>query len=134
MLKHSPPDTPLPELLQQLDRDGYVIIPSLLSPIQVRAIKDALAPYLRGEKMGRNDFEGYESERVYALMAKSPVFADLAAQVGRERVLDRTHLGWRQQRRDDHVAVFVELPQQLRQWCVVGAVVEHASVSSRAVT
>ena len=79
MLNHSPNDTPLPELLRQLDEDGYVILPSLLPPTQVRAIKDALAPYLRGEKMGRNDFEGYESERVYALLAKSPVFADLAA-------------------------------------------------------
>jgi len=79
VLNHSPNDTPLPELLRQLDEDGYVIIPSLLPPTQVRAIKDALAPYLRGEKMGRNDFEGYESERVYALLAKSPVFADLAA-------------------------------------------------------
>ena len=29
--------------------------------------------------MGRNDFEGYESERVYALLAKSPVFGELAA-------------------------------------------------------
>ena len=30
--------------------------------------------------MGRNDFEGYRSERVYALLAKSPVFADLVAE------------------------------------------------------
>ncbi len=29
--------------------------------------------------MGRNDFEGYDSERVYALLAKSPVFGELAA-------------------------------------------------------
>jgi ectoine hydroxylase-related dioxygenase (phytanoyl-CoA dioxygenase family) len=79
MLKHSPPDTPLPALLQQLDSDGYVIIPSLLPPTQVRAIRDALAPYLQREKMGRNDFEGYDSERVYALLAKSPVFGELAA-------------------------------------------------------
>jgi ectoine hydroxylase-related dioxygenase (phytanoyl-CoA dioxygenase family) len=79
MLKHSQPDTPLPELLQQLDTDGYVIIPSLLPPQQVNAIRDALAPYLQREKMGRNDFEGYDSERVYALLAKSPVFGELAA-------------------------------------------------------
>jgi ectoine hydroxylase-related dioxygenase (phytanoyl-CoA dioxygenase family) len=79
MLKHSKPDTPLPELLQQLDTDGYVIIPSLLPPAQVKAIRDALAPYLQRKKMGRNDFEGYDSERVYALLAKSPVFGELAA-------------------------------------------------------
>ena len=79
MLKHSPPDTPLPQLLQQLDDDGYVIIPSLLPPAQVQAIRDALAPYLQRQLMGRNDFEGYDSERVYALLAKSPVFGELAA-------------------------------------------------------
>ncbi len=35
MLKHSKPDTPLPQLLQQLDEDGYVILPSLIPPSQV---------------------------------------------------------------------------------------------------
>jgi len=79
VLKHSAPDTPLPELLRQLGADGYVILPSLISPSQVKAIKDALAPHLQRKLMGRNDFEGYDSERVYALLAKSPVFADLAA-------------------------------------------------------
>lgn len=79
MLKHTSPDTPLPQLLKQLDDDGYVILPALLPPSQVKAIRDALAPYLQGKLMGRNDFEGYDSERVYALLAKSPVFGDLAA-------------------------------------------------------
>ena len=79
MLKHTPPDTPLPQLLQQLDDDGYVILPRLLPPAKVEVIKDALAPYLQGKLKGRNDFEGYESERVYALLAKSPVFGELAA-------------------------------------------------------
>jgi ectoine hydroxylase-related dioxygenase (phytanoyl-CoA dioxygenase family) len=78
VLKHTDPKTPLPELLKQLDDDGYVILRSLLPPSQVKAIRDALAPYLQGKLKGRNDFEGYESERVYALLAKSPVFADLA--------------------------------------------------------
>jgi ectoine hydroxylase-related dioxygenase (phytanoyl-CoA dioxygenase family) len=79
MLKQTPINTPLPELLAQMDEDGYVILPSLLPPSQVKAIRDALAPYLQRKQMGRNDFEGYESERVYALLAKSPVFADLTA-------------------------------------------------------
>jgi len=79
MLKHTEPTTPLPALLDRLQTDGYVILPSLLQPAQVQRIRDALAPWLRGEKPGRNDFEGFRSERVYALLAKSPVFADLAA-------------------------------------------------------
>ena len=79
MLKYADPNTPLPALLAQLHTDGYFIIPQLLPAAQVQGIRDALAPHLRGQLPGRNDFEGFESERVYALLAKSQVFADLAA-------------------------------------------------------
>ncbi len=78
MLKYSDPHTPLPALLAQLHTDGYFIIPSLLPAAQVQDIREALAPHLQGQLPGRNDFEGFESERVYALLAKSQVFADLA--------------------------------------------------------
>lgn len=77
MLTRSDPTTPLPALLDRLQTDGYVILPSLLPAAQLQAIRDALAPWLQGDKPGRNDFEGFRSERVYALLAKSPVFADL---------------------------------------------------------
>lgn len=80
MLIHSELSTPTPVLLEQLHREGYVILPGLMPPAQQQAIRDALAPWLRREKPGRNDFEGYHSERVYALLAKSPVFAELVAQ------------------------------------------------------
>jgi len=79
MLTHTAPTTPLPALLDRLQTDGYVILPSLLPAAQVQAIRDALAPWLQGRLPGRNDFEGYRSERVYALLAKSPVFAELSA-------------------------------------------------------
>src|SRR5690606_35137197 len=79
MLKHCAPDTPLPQLLRQLEADGYAIVPALLPPSQLQAIRAALAPHLQGRRKGRNDFEGYESERVYALLAKNAVFAELAA-------------------------------------------------------
>ncbi|MCW5636875.1 MAG: phytanoyl-CoA dioxygenase family protein [Rubrivivax sp.] len=79
MLTYADPATPLPTLLDRLHTDGYFIIPSLLPAGQVQAIRAALAPWLQNELPGRNDFEGYRSERVYALLAKSPVFAELAA-------------------------------------------------------
>ena len=79
MLTHSDPCSPLPTLLQRLQSDGYLILPSLLPAARVRAIREALAPWLQGDKPGRNDFEGFRSERVYALLAKSPVFAELVA-------------------------------------------------------
>jgi ectoine hydroxylase-related dioxygenase (phytanoyl-CoA dioxygenase family) len=63
------------ELADAIRRDGYAIAEALISPREVAEIKAALAPWLRGEKMGRNDFEGYRSERVYALLAKAPPVA-----------------------------------------------------------
>ena len=59
--------------LDHLHQQGYVVIPSLLSRGQIGRIKAELAPYLRGTLRGRNDFEGFETERVYALLAKAPV-------------------------------------------------------------
>jgi hypothetical protein len=55
--------------------DGYAVAENLISPHDVAGIKTALAPWLRGRRMGRNDFEGFHSERVYALLAKAPAVA-----------------------------------------------------------
>lgn len=62
----------------QFDRDGYLIFKNVLTGAELGAIKAALAPYLGVNVKGRNEFEGRASNRVYALLAKSPVFADLA--------------------------------------------------------
>ncbi len=61
----------------QFDRDGYLVFESVLTPHELSDIKKALAPYLGANVKGRNEFEGRESNRVYAMLAKSPVFADL---------------------------------------------------------
>ncbi|ATQ41448.1 phytanoyl-CoA dioxygenase family protein [Caulobacter mirabilis] len=66
------------EAKAEYDERGYLIFENVLSPTEVQAIRDALAPYLDGGKSGRNDFEGFKTNRVYAMLAKSPVFADLA--------------------------------------------------------
>lgn len=61
----------------QFDRDGYIVFKSVLSPGEIDEIKAALSPHLGQNIKGRNEFEGRESNRVYAMLAKSPVFADL---------------------------------------------------------
>src|SRR5262245_43892634 len=63
------------QLAESIRRDGYAIATGLISRAEVDAIKASLAPWLRGELMGRNDFEGFRSERVYALLAKAPPVA-----------------------------------------------------------
>src|SRR3954452_5067590 len=63
---------------EEFDRRGYLIFERVLSPTAVAEIRAALAPHLTRDMKGRNDFEGERTNRIYALMAKSPVFAELA--------------------------------------------------------
>src|SRR5260370_34877254 len=63
---------------EEFDRRGYLIFERVLSPDRVAEIRAALAPFLERDLTGRNDFEGLKTNRVYALLAKSPLFADLA--------------------------------------------------------
>jgi ectoine hydroxylase-related dioxygenase (phytanoyl-CoA dioxygenase family) len=65
------------ELADAIRRDGYAILPERIGRRDVDEIKGSLAPWLRGARMGRNDFEGFHSERVYALLAKAPPVARL---------------------------------------------------------
>jgi ectoine hydroxylase-related dioxygenase (phytanoyl-CoA dioxygenase family) len=62
----------------QYDAQGYLVFENVLTEAELAAIRAALAPYLERDIKGRNDFEGLRTNRVYALLAKSPVFADLA--------------------------------------------------------
>src|SRR5258705_561638 len=65
-------------LKEEFDRSGYLIFERVLAPDRVAEIRAALAPHLARDLLGRNDFEGTKTNRVYALLAKSPGFAELA--------------------------------------------------------
>jgi len=67
----------LESIITAIKVDGYAILPQILSDQEISATRQALAPFLQGQLMGRNDFEGYQSERVYALLAKDAAFARL---------------------------------------------------------
>jgi ectoine hydroxylase-related dioxygenase (phytanoyl-CoA dioxygenase family) len=60
---------------EDFDARGYVVFERVLASGVVEDLRAALAPFL--QKTGRNDFEGTMSNRAYALLAKSPLFADL---------------------------------------------------------
>jgi ectoine hydroxylase-related dioxygenase (phytanoyl-CoA dioxygenase family) len=81
------PDSVVGEL-EALAGDGYVVLRDVLDAGELAAIRQALAPYLTGIHMGRNRFEGLRSQRVYALLAKSPVFGNLAVHPRILRLLD----------------------------------------------
>ena len=63
--------------LAALEEQGFVILRDVLSPALMAEMRRALAPHLQREYLGRNDFEGHLTERVYALVDKGEVFADL---------------------------------------------------------
>ncbi len=60
------------------ERDGYVILPSVLSPGECRELVEALRPFEDAQKTGRNNFEGEKTKRVYSLAGKGEVFMRLA--------------------------------------------------------
>lgn len=60
-----------------IDREGYTIIPDLLSREDLTEVRRVLALYC-GSRAGRNNFEGYRTERVYTLVARGRVFWKIA--------------------------------------------------------
>jgi ectoine hydroxylase-related dioxygenase (phytanoyl-CoA dioxygenase family) len=57
-----------------LERDGYCAVEGLLPPVEVAAARASLAGVLADTPEGRNDFEGFRTQRVYALFAKTRAF------------------------------------------------------------
>lgn len=82
------PDT-LQAELAALATDGFVVLERVLGNDEIAAIKTALAPHLATTPTGRNRFEGLKSQRVYALVAKDPVFADLVSHPRILQLLDQ---------------------------------------------
>ena len=68
---------PLADWRAQFDADGYAIFDRVLPTERINALREALQPHFDKQLSGRNDFEGLKTNRVYALPAKSPAFADL---------------------------------------------------------
>jgi ectoine hydroxylase-related dioxygenase (phytanoyl-CoA dioxygenase family) len=62
------------DVVALLERDGYAIVERYLSVENVRAKKEDLERVLRSTPTGRNDFEGYQTQRIYALFAKTRAF------------------------------------------------------------
>jgi len=83
------PDTEAEAHVGTIAREGYVVLESVLAPDEIAAMRAALAPHLSGEHMGRNDFEGFRSERVYALLAKDPALALLVEHPRLLSIVDR---------------------------------------------
>jgi ectoine hydroxylase-related dioxygenase (phytanoyl-CoA dioxygenase family) len=65
--------------LEELQSEGFVVLRDVAGMDLVRRFREELAPYLATAPFGRNDFEGFRSQRLYALLAKAPSTAELVA-------------------------------------------------------
>jgi ectoine hydroxylase-related dioxygenase (phytanoyl-CoA dioxygenase family) len=63
--------------LRDLEAQGYTIVPDFLSSEELRQVREALRPHLQAHS-GRNNFEGYKTERVYTLVARAKIFERIA--------------------------------------------------------
>src|SRR5580704_10237568 len=66
------------DVAQRLMEDGYVVVTGMMSDDGVQAARADLDRVLRATPTGRNPFEGYSTQRVYALFAKTRMFDQAA--------------------------------------------------------
>ena len=66
------------DVARRLTDDGYVVVTGMLAPDGVERARADLDRVLRTTRTGRNDFEGFATQRVYALFAKTRAFDALA--------------------------------------------------------
>ncbi len=77
-IERSPVSDPLLQSrLDEIGERGYCVIENAFSNEQVQRTRRELAPWLQQKLMGRNNFEGEHSERVYALLSKAPAIAEM---------------------------------------------------------
>ncbi|MDJ0839481.1 MAG: phytanoyl-CoA dioxygenase family protein [Acidobacteriota bacterium] len=61
---------------KQLQRDGFIMMHGLYTPEQLDELRAQSAPYL--QHMGRNNFEGYKTQRIYNVFSKMRALDSLA--------------------------------------------------------
>ena len=70
-------DATVEQVCAGLDADGAVLVERFIPPEKVAALKEELAPHRIATPAGRNDFEGFDTRRIYALFAKARGFDKL---------------------------------------------------------
>ena len=77
-IKHLKANSSIEEILKVIEQDAGVIIDNLLDKNQLKNIIEDLKPYLVKTKEGQDDFTGFKTKRVGALMARSAECQNLA--------------------------------------------------------
>src|SRR3984885_11157520 len=97
MMATMPVTSPSQDVAGRLMSDGYVVGTGMMTPGGVQDARADLGRLLRTTRTGRNSFEGFGTQRIYALFAKTRVF-DAAATPplllgGLDQVLGHYQLG-----------------------------------------
>jgi ectoine hydroxylase-related dioxygenase (phytanoyl-CoA dioxygenase family) len=66
------------DVARRLMDAGYVVVTGMLTPSRAQAARADLDRVLRTTRTGRNSFEGFDTQRIYALFAKTRAFDALA--------------------------------------------------------
>jgi ectoine hydroxylase-related dioxygenase (phytanoyl-CoA dioxygenase family) len=74
--------------VEQLRRDGYVVLPNAVQPDEVARARGELESILETTPYGRDDFEGRKTRRIYALFAKTRALDPMALHPAILAVLD----------------------------------------------
>ena len=74
--------------LGEIEEEGFTVLPGLLDETARAAVREALDRQPLHLK-GRNDFEGYRTERVYSLLARGRIFAEMAEHPAILAIVDR---------------------------------------------
>ena len=71
-LTHIGVDCSAETVCEHLERDGAVVIDGVLDEAGVDAVLRELSPFFETARSGRNEFAGFHTQRIGALMARSP--------------------------------------------------------------
>ncbi|MGH9119707.1 MAG: phytanoyl-CoA dioxygenase family protein [Acidimicrobiales bacterium] len=88
-LHRLPADASVDEVVASLDERGYALLERFMSSDEVATKRTALDEVLARTPTGRNDFEGFHTQRIYALFAKTRAFDAAAINPTLLAVLDR---------------------------------------------
>jgi ectoine hydroxylase-related dioxygenase (phytanoyl-CoA dioxygenase family) len=89
MMATMPATSASQDVTRRLVGDGYVVVTGMMPPDGVREARSDLDRLLRTTRTGRNSFEGFSTQRIYALFAKTRMFDAVATHPLLLAVLDQ---------------------------------------------
>ena len=78
-------DSSLNDILEALNRDGACILADVLSHEDIDQVLEEMGPYIENGSAGKDDFTGFQTKRIGALVARSAACRDITMH---EKVLE----------------------------------------------